>query len=62
MKSIVENYSYLKLCFELDKKIFDYAQVGMRLSDITKFVINLYQENNLTNNIASYSLLNNQDN
>ena len=44
---------HLKLCFYLDNKIFDYAQVGMRLSDITKFVLNLYQKHNLTNNIAS---------
>ena len=25
---------HLKLCFELDKKIFDYAQVGMRLCQL----------------------------
>ena len=44
---------HLKLCYELDRKIFEQAQIGMQLSDLTHFALRLYQKHGLTNNIAS---------
>lgn len=44
---------HLKLCYELDKQIFDNTRIGMKLSDNARFAHKLYQEHGLTNNIAS---------
>lgn len=46
---------HLIRCLELDKQIFDYAQIGMSLSDIVSFTNKLYLQYGLTNVIASRS-------
>jgi hypothetical protein len=43
----------LKLCYSLDQKIFDYAQIGMKFSDITAFAKKLFEKYRLSNEIVS---------
>ena len=47
--------NHLKLCWELDKQIFHFAEVGMTLSEITHFTNKLYLKYGLTNTIVSAS-------
>lgn len=46
---------YLRLCYEITKKIFDFAKTGMQFSDIAGYSNKLCRENNLTNTIVSSS-------
>lgn len=45
--------NHLTRCYQLTKKIFDYARVGMKFADIAKYSSELYQENNVINIVES---------
>lgn len=44
---------YLKTCLDLDRKIFRYAQLKMRLSEVTKFAEKIFLKYGLSNEIES---------
>jgi hypothetical protein len=45
--------NHLKTCLSIDKKVFEYSQVGMQLSEIYNYTQKLFLAKSLKNNISS---------